>query len=297
MASLIVLILFLVAVQFVVTLPVVAREWSILRFFIAGTVSFFAVTLPLLVFFLSAFLAPDSKEACQHGWLDCFISGKLILTPVAFFATASIYAVEVLRVERCASNWIVAGICLGAILAWICFIHGLIVFGSGDNVIRAWLLVPFYIAVWYSIRAGQLTKGSPHAGKTCFLSFLASLPFWVGSYFCARNIFASLPDKSPDCFIVTAAGRGHKSLVGPFIEITRNGRRLRANQQLLTFWEFEVQWLARLPRTHARFRRVYNLVGPLIAAQIKSPWRADVMCLALKPLELVARWINHNLKD
>ena len=116
-----------------------------------------------------------------------------------------------------------------------------------------------------------------------------SLPFWVTSIVWARRIYQSLPDKEPGgCFIVTAAGRGHPRLVGPFVEIERHGRRRPANRQLLTFWRLETRWQSCAPRSHQCFRRLYNRVGPPVAARIRSPWMADFVYLALKPVEALA---------
>jgi hypothetical protein len=59
-------------------------------FFRGFMLSFAVVILPLIFFFLSSLLEPDWKGACHHGWLDCFIPGKLALTPLALLATAAL---------------------------------------------------------------------------------------------------------------------------------------------------------------------------------------------------------------
>jgi hypothetical protein len=124
-----------------------------------------------------------------------------------------------------------------------------------------------------------------------------SLPFCLGSWLWSRSLYASLPDKAPDdCFIVTAAGRGHAAFVGRNIEIERNGRSLLVNQQLLTFWQFENLWRNFAPHSHRIFRQGYNRVGPIIAARIKSPWLADFIYLAIKPFELMAKFANALLR-
>ncbi len=63
------------------------------------------------------------------------------------------------------------------------------------------------------------------------------------------------------------------------------------NQQLATLWAFEVLWRECAPQSHAVFRRGYNLVGPVIARRITSPWIADALYIALKPAELLARFL------
>lgn len=278
----------LIGILSVLAAPVAFKEKTWRRIFIAMGLSFAGVVLPLFVFFFSSFMVPEWKGACHHGWLDCFIVGKLALAPLVLVATAALYSVEVLRVEKRFKRWIVVGIFLGATIAAVCFIFGLIMFAWAG-----WLWVPFYVAVWYAVRAGQLIGAARFNLWTYLGALLGSLPFWLVSWLWSQNTFASLPDQAPSgCFIVTAAGRGHRKLVGPFVEIERGGRRLHANQQLLTLWQFENFWRNRAPRSHQIFRRGYNRFGPFIAAQIESPWLADFAYLALKPVELAARLVT-----
>ena len=119
------------------------------------------------------------------------------------------------------------------------------------------------------------------------------VPFWLGSAIWAYVAFERLPNSiNHNCFVVTAATRGHPRLVGPFLEIERHGHTRRVNPQLLTFWQFESAWQRRSPRTHAHFRAMYNSFGPQVAARIRSPWAADAVYLALKPVELLIRKIR-----
>ncbi|MDA1044079.1 MAG: hypothetical protein O3C57_02525 [Verrucomicrobia bacterium] len=98
-----------------------------------------------------------------------------------------------------------------------------------------------------------------------------------------------LPDAPPECFVVTAALRGHASLVGPFSKIDRVGKPQVVNAQLLTFWRFEQPWQERQPLTHRAFRPCYNKPGPALARQIQSPLTADLVYLLLKPCDAMAR--------
>jgi hypothetical protein len=268
------------------------KEKSMGRFFIALILSFVGVVLPLFVFLFSSFMEPEWKGACAYGWLDCFIVGKLALAPLVLVATAALYALEIFRVEKRTGRWIIVGIFLGAIVASICFVFGMMCIGSEADapILKLWLLVPFYIAVWYSIRAAQLIKAARFSFWTYFISLIGSLPFWLASWYWSRSVYESLPNKAPsDCFIVTAAGNGHATFVGPFFETERGGYRLQANQQLLTFWQFENLWQSRFPVSHGMFRKIYNHAGPVIARRMTSPWLADLTFLALKPLEWLAR--------
>lgn len=285
----IILLLILLALA----LPPAIKKKSWAWFFIALILSFVVVVLPLFVFLFSSFMVPEWKGACSYDWLNCFIVGKLALTPFVLVAIAALYSVEILRVEKRAKRWIVVGIFLGAVVATVCLVFGLVCIGC-----ERMMLVPFYVAVWYSIRAIQLIGAAGFSFWTYFGALLGSLPFWLASWVWSRSVYESLPDKAPSgCFVVTAASHGHVKCVGPFAEIMRNGRRLRANQQLITLWQFEALWHARAPRCHATFRRIYNRIGPVIAGQIRSPWLADVTCLALKPAEITARLINRKFKE
>jgi hypothetical protein len=291
----------LVGILSALALPPAVKEKSWRRFFIALVLSFAGVLLPLFVFLFSSFMEPEWKGACAHGWLDCFIVGKLALAPLVLLATAALYALDIFRVEKRDGRWIVVGIFLGAIVASICFVFGMVCIGPEGDAPKLWLLVPFYVAVWYSIRAAQLIRAARFSFWTYFISLVGSLPFWLTSWFWSCNLYASLPNKAPsDCFIVTAASNGHATFVGPFFEIERGRCRLQANQQLLTFWQFENLWQGRFPVSHGMFRKIYNHAGPVIARRMTSPWLADLTFLALKPLEWLARlslWVKTAFPD
>jgi len=246
--------------------------------------------LPLIVFLLSAFLVPEWKGGCKLGWVDCFHLGKLALLPLVLWATAAWYAVEVLRVEHRTSSRIVPALWVGTSVAGICFVYGVVSLGANGRTDGGWLwlLVPLYVAVWHGARAVQFSRAGKVRAFEYVLAFLGSLPLWIISVFWSRRIYETLPDHPPSCFVVTAAAQGHESLVGPFTEVNRHGRVLRANQQLLTLWRFEALWHTRAPRSHAAFRRAYNLLGPVVARKIALPWLADLAYLCLKPLELFA---------
>ncbi|HEY5231971.1 MAG TPA: DUF6688 family protein [Verrucomicrobiae bacterium] len=274
------LIIFFVPILFSAALALPAgKSWP--SFFRAIILSFAGVVLPLFVFFFSGFMVPDWKGACAHGWLDCFIVGKIALAPLVLTATFTLYVLEIARVENTAGRWTVIGIFLGAIVADVCFVFGMA--GLGWS---AWMCVPFYVAAWYSIRAAQLMKAAGLKFRNYLWALLGSLPFWLLSIWWSKNIYASLPDKAPDgCFIVTAAARGHQKFVGPFFEIEHRGHARFANRQLITFWKFESLWCKKFPRSHGNFRKVYNRTGSRIAKKIHSPWLADLTFVALKPAE------------
>ena len=269
------------------------RERSWKRFGIALVLSFFIFPLPLFVYGASAVLVPDWKGGCPHGWLDCFHLGKLALAPLVLLAIAALYALEVYRVQNRNARWIVVGTVLGAMVASICFVYGLVFAGVSSGIMALWLLVPGYAAIWYGIRAAQLLRSRAAGDPTGFWALAGSAPFWAGAWVWSHKIYQTLPDKPPDCFVVTAALRGHGSLVGPFVEVIHNEGLRPANRQLLTLWGFEAIWRQRAPRSHKIFRRIYNRTGPVLAKRITSPWLADAAYLMIKPVELAARlWIS-----
>lgn len=243
---------------------------------------------------MSFFLVPEWKGAAKAGWVSCFLAGKTALTPLVLWAVAALYAVEVLRVARRTAFWIVHGFLAGALVSAVCALYGVamlvgaIVAGSLGDVMFLWLLVPFHVAVWYSIRLVQVVRQSPLEPKDYLFAGVSSAPFWIGSVVWSSKIYESLPDQPPSCFVVTAASRGHRSLVGPFVEVSRKGRVLRANRQLLTLWEFEALWRAHSPQSHVLFRKVYDVIGPAVARKIALPWLADMAYVCLKPVEFFA---------
>src|SRR5580704_7230194 len=114
--------LFFILLMLAVPPAVNKKSWSC--FIGAMILSFFVVVLPLFIFFFSAFLVPDWKGGCTHGWLDCFHMGKFALAPLALVATAALYSVEVLQVPNRMEKWIVLGIFSGAIISTVCLVFG-----------------------------------------------------------------------------------------------------------------------------------------------------------------------------
>ncbi|HEX4265489.1 MAG TPA: DUF6688 family protein [Verrucomicrobiae bacterium] len=288
MDPVLILTAFLILTLCGMALPRSLKEKSIKDFLLGALFSFLGILLPVGFFFLSALLVPDSRDNCFHGWLDCFHLGKLAMTPFVIWASAALYAVEVYQVKDRTRPWIVLGFFGGAIVSTLCAIYGFLT--SIDGLIL--LGVPIYTAIWYVVRTVQLVR----AANTSFFSLLitaaSSVPFWAVGVFASYFKYATLPQHPPDCFVVTAASRGHLGFVGPFHSVQRRGHTRIVNQQLITLWQFEALWRRRVPRVHAAFRRAYNVLGPLVARRINRPWMADICYLTIKPFELCARILN-----
>jgi hypothetical protein len=286
---------------FIATLPIAALlllaglpallEQSWRRFLRGLLLTPVAVLLPLAFFVLSAALSPEAKSVNHHGALDCFLIGKLALTPLVFWATAALYAVEILEVRDRSRPWIIYGLIFGAIVSSVCTAFGVIIYWHEDTFALICLLVPLYTSIWYSVRAVQTVRNHPVDSGKLTIALASSLPLWAVSALWSYKTYLSLPDQVQDCFVVTAASRGHQEFVGPFLNVPHRGRNRIANQQLATLWAFEVLWRNAAPRTHGAFRSIYNLIGPVIARRITSPWTADVFYLALKPAEFLARFL------
>lgn len=259
------------------------------RFAISAVLSFFGVVLPIGVFVLSIFLTPEWKGACANGWIDCFMLGKLALTPLVLWASAALYAAEIGRVKDPTQTWIVLGFSIGAIVSTGCSAFGILFISKENAGYAPWLLVPFYTAVWYLARVTQLSNIVRLRVSHYLKVFFSSLPFWLGSLAWSWKTYQKLPEHAPSCFVVTAAAQGHRKIVGPFVQLTRRGRCRFVNRQLATFWRFEAMWWASAPASHRAFRIIYNRVGPVLAGKINSPWRADVVHVVLRPAELIAR--------
>ena len=69
------------------SLPPAIRDRSLKKFFIAFVLSAIGILIPFFFFIMSVFLLPDWKGGCRFGWLDCFQSGKLALTPLVLWAS------------------------------------------------------------------------------------------------------------------------------------------------------------------------------------------------------------------
>lgn len=103
----------------------------------------------------------------------------------------------------------------------------------------------------------------------------------------AAEAYSALPIERPDCFVATAAARAPLWLTGG----VEAGLGFRVTPQLQRLKLFEIALRELCPLAHRVLRRLYDLVGPRLAARIDSPARAAVAWLALRPCELAAAGI------
>lgn len=126
-------------------------------------------------------------------------------------------------------------------------------------------------------------------GLTAWLAFYAGS--WRYDILKMYELYAQLPKAPPDCYIATAAAKGHPRLVGSTEIFYTNGAVLQVNKQLQILKCFELALLTVNPLLHKAFRNIYDVVGKLLAQQIQNPFLADLAYLSLKPFEWVAKLV------
>lgn len=99
------------------------------------------------------------------------------------------------------------------------------------------------------------------------------------------EVYASLPETPPECYIATAAAKGHPQFVKSESVLITNGQIMSVNAQLRNLKYAELALMAICPRTHIFLRKIYDVVGKALAQKIMHPVLADISYLALKPLE------------
>jgi len=116
----------------------------------------------------------------------------------------------------------------------------------------------------------------------------ANLAAWRLAIDTMLATYATLPTEPPnDCFIASAAARGHTKFVG--------ADRNSINYQLRLLKAGELILRHSAPRLHATLRWIYNRLGPRAARLLATRWLADLAYLGLKPCEWFARWLVHGV--
>jgi len=167
---------------------------------------------------------------------------------------------------------------------------------TAGNTGKEWLWAfPFSAAcgyaygIWLLIRSRHIPQFVPR-NLLIVTGWMASVGVTVlASMARAKEMMAELPETPPDCFIVTAAARGHRTLVGSTIN---EATGQLTNNQLNTFRSFERRLILQVPTIHRILRTVYNFMGRLFARLIVFRWQADIVYLLLKPLEVMVRRIR-----
>jgi len=135
-----------------------------------------------------------------------------------------------------------------------------------------------------------------HETKLTFLRG-AGLAAWFGVYIVAwrfdilkmYELYAALPPTPPpDCYIATAATKGHPRFVHSWHVKRSDGTEMQVNRQLQILKLAELALLAIVPYLHRLLRNIYDVAGKWLAQRIRNPFMADVAYLLLKPWEWLA---------
>ena len=198
------------------------------------------------------------------------------------------------------------------IAKWDAALIGKIALGAGivvmivcmliwGNVLSPFVLLIFIIGIaspfWSFMLAGQLALWllKNYESKFTLLRGLG-LVAWLASYIYALRfnilkmyeLYAALPPQPPDCYIATAAAKGHPQIVRSKTIRLENGNLIKVNSQLQHLKCLELAILAIAPKLHHWIRRVYDVVGRKLAVHIKNSFLADIAFLILVPVE----WIS-----
>ena len=238
--------------------------------------------------------APDWKGSKGMGWIfyvNDGLAGALLLPFYACGAWAFIYAAAFpkLASKRPVLYFMLATNVLVS-LTYVFYVWAMQF--AGHRQLCWHLLAPGIPAIAYGLMlVALLRREFPTASKSPWqwawiwlASFGAAL---VAKVPLAMHYYATLPNEPPDsCFIVTAACRGHRRIVGASFDMKL--QRV-VNQQLLCFWQFEELLTNRFPNFQRFIRQIYNHIGPSVARRIRFRWQADIVYMLLKPIEWTIR--------
>lgn len=120
----------------------------------------------------------------------------------------------------------------------------------------------------------------------------------VASYFAINRVFelyTQLPAAPPNCYIATASAQGHPHFVQSSPVTAQNGQTIMVTSQLQILKAGELVLREIAPKGHRAMRRVYDYIGPVLAARIQSRWSADIGYIFFKPFELVTLFLLKRL--
>jgi hypothetical protein len=150
-------------------------------------------------------------------------------------------------------------------------------------------LLAVQAAVWlYKNHETLLTFPRGVGFGAWILAYIAALRFDILKM---HELYAALPPTPPDCYIATAAARGHPWFVHAWTVQRTDGKSMQINVQLQRLKCVELALLAVNPRLHKILRRIYDKVGKALAHCIQHSYLADLAYLLLKPCEWVGRLV------
>ncbi|NLE36924.1 MAG: hypothetical protein GX621_02755 [Pirellulaceae bacterium] len=154
-----------------------------------------------------------------------------------------------------------------------------------------------WAAIAYGIMSFQIINHRPNGRWQFSLAQLLGFISWWAMYLAAWRVsikmmwieYAKLPVSPPECYVATAAARGHRRWVGAKPVRGATGKTLWVNDQLRHLKAAELALAATCPKMHRQIRAVYDRLGPPAAELLVHPLLADAAYAALKPAEWTAR--------
>ena len=250
------------------------------------------------IFMLVHSLIFESGYQLERGGHWLFVSHEgwagLSLLPIYIIASLSLFR-AIMDEEYMATSGInyimVATLCV--IAGWYTFATFILKLTKQEMGEMAFLgIIPLIACVNYFNFLGIIRKQG-RLQTTNFLNisiwlFLLASSLIAKVYF-AKQIYDRLPEHRPpsygNCFVVTAAAKGHYWLVKSWMHPHFHKP---VNQQWYTFKHFEHLLALSFPKFHPVLRAIYNFIGPFIVKFIVYRWQADIVYLLLKPLEWCA---------
>jgi hypothetical protein len=143
----------------------------------------------------------------------------------------------------------------------------------------------------------RLVKSTSNRHWQFSLAQLLAAVFWSAAYCGPWRLsikmmwieYAKLPTSPPQCYVATAAARGHQRWVRAEFVPLSSGETSPANDQLRYLKAAELAMEATCPTMHRTVRRAYDRLGPPAATLLVHPLLADAAYVALKPAEWTAR--------
>jgi hypothetical protein len=147
-------------------------------------------------------------------------------------------------------------------------------------------LLAVQAAVWlYKNHEGLLTFPRSVGFITWIVAYVAALRFDILKMY---KLYAALPPTPPDCYIATAAARGHPRFVRSWAVERADGKAMQVNGQLQRLKCAELALKAVSPRVYKLLRKIYDVAGKWLARRIQNQLLADGAYLLLKPGEWMA---------
>ena len=179
--------------------------------------------------------------------------------------------------------------CIGEPIVFPCIVVSLVLclLCSTPWAIASYAVMAVYVFRNSGVKRLQFSLAQLLAVVTWLAAYLGA---WRTSFIWMLQEYAKLPTTpSEHCYVCTAAARGHRRLVGAEEYTAPDGTIHRVNDQMRYLKAAELLLASTSPPVHRVARRVYDRIGPILAAGLVHPLLGDVVYLSLKPPEWLSR--------